>query len=79
MMPLKYSIVRAAPSPKGTRGRQPSLDSARLMSGLRFFGSSGGRVLKTVAEGDPVISLIMLAVSQDGKFGRAAEVDGSSE
>src|SRR6185312_8580295 len=42
MAPRKYSTVRLTPSRSATRGSQPSMLRARVMSGRRTFGSSSG-------------------------------------
>ena len=58
-------MVRSRPSRRLTRGRQPSRRTARVISGQRNRGSSGGRGRKTIllgrfalAENEPLTKLV---------------------
>ena len=53
---LKYAMVFPRPTLTGTLGDHPSISFAKLMSGLRCFGSSSVEERNSTVELDPVIS-----------------------
>ena len=60
---LKYSIVLPRPSSSETFGAHSRIVVARVMSGLRTFGSSTGSGLWTMRLDDPVSRRIVRAIS----------------
>ena len=75
----KYSMVFFRPSSRLTRGAQSSSFFARLISGWRCSGSSGGSGRDFDPGTRPGERDDLFSQLEHGEFGRVAEVDGARE